>query len=113
MRGVTAAFNMNLLNRINRELAGRFDVSRFRHDAFFDTEHSRIEMHLISTCDQKIEVAGRWFEFREGESIHTESSHKYSIEGFHALAARAGFQAEQVWTDREQLFSVHCLAYRP
>jgi uncharacterized SAM-dependent methyltransferase len=70
-------------------------------------------MHLISTCDQCVEVAGCRFDFKEGESIHTESSHKYSIEGFHALAGRAGFLAEQVWIDREQLFSVHCLVYRP
>jgi dimethylhistidine N-methyltransferase len=111
--GVTAAFNMNLLSRINRELAGRFELSRFRHDAFFNAEQSRIEMHLISTCDQRVEVAAQRFDFSEGESIHTESSYKYSIEGFQALAARAGYQAEQVWTDREQLFSEHCLVYRP
>ena len=109
--GVTAAFNMNLLRRINRELAGGFDTACFRHDAFFDVEHSRIEMHLLSTCDQRVEVAGECFDFGEGETIHTESSHKYSIGGFHALAAGAGFQAEQVWTDPEQLFSVHCLVF--
>ncbi|MFP4495953.1 MAG: L-histidine N(alpha)-methyltransferase [Halochromatium sp.] len=111
--GVTAAFNMNLLSRINRELEGGFDLSRFRHEAFFNPEQSRVEMHLLSTCDQRVAVAGATFAFREGETIHTECSHKYSIDGFHALAGRAGFEAEQVWTDPEQLFSVHCLVYRP
>jgi dimethylhistidine N-methyltransferase len=111
--GVTAAFNMNLLRRINRELAGHFDVTQFRHEAFFNADHSRIEMHLLSTCDQRVEVAGQRFNFGEGESIHTESSYKYSIEGFQALATGAGFHAEQVWTDPARLFSVHCLVYRP
>lgn len=111
--GVTAAFNMNLLSRINRELGADFDLGRFRHDAFFNEVESRIEMHLLSTCDQQVLVSGQRFDFREGESIHTECSHKYSVAGFHALAARAGFEPEQVWTDPEQLFSVHCLTYRP
>jgi len=110
--GITAAFNMNLLSRINRELAGRFDPNRFRHEAFFNAEQSRVEMHLLSTCDQQVEVAGERFVFAEGETIHTECSHKYSIDGFHALAVRAGFEPEQVWTDAEQLFSVHCLVAR-
>ncbi|MBK1705063.1 L-histidine N(alpha)-methyltransferase [Halochromatium glycolicum] len=110
--GVTAAFNMNLLHRINRELDGGFDTTRFRHEAFFNAEQSRIEMHLLSTCEQQVEVAGARFAFEEGETIHTECSHKYSIDGFHALARRAGFEPEQVWTDPEQLFSVHCLVSR-
>ncbi len=111
--GVTAAFNMNLLTRINRELEGDFDLSRFRHEAFFNAEQSRVEMHLLSTCDQQVGVAGETFAFCEGETIHTECSHKYSVEGFQTLAGRAGFQPEQVWVDAEQLFSVHCLVYRP
>jgi len=110
--GVTAAFNLNLLARINRELDGGFDLEGFRHEAFFDADRSRIEMHLISTRAQQVEVAGQTFAFREGESIHTECSYKYSIDGFHALARRAGYEPEQVWTDREPLFSVHCLVYR-
>jgi dimethylhistidine N-methyltransferase len=110
--GVTAAFNLNLLARINRELGGDFQLEAFRHEAWFDADHSRIEMHLVSTRDQRVEVAGRNFGFREGESIHTECSYKYTVDGFHGLARRAGFEPEQVWTDAEHLFSVHCLVYR-
>lgn len=111
--GVTAAFNLNLLTRINRELGGDFDLDAFRHDAFFNAALGRIEMHLISTRDQRVQVAGARFAFREGESLHTECSYKYSIDGFAALAARAGFAPEQVWTDPAGLFSVHCLVYQP
>lgn len=110
--GVTAAFNLNLLARINRELEGNFDLGRFRHSAWFNPDSSRIEMHLLSTRDQRVRVAGQTFAFGEGESIHTESSYKYSSEGFHDLARRAGFEPEQVWTDPAPLFSVHCLVYR-
>jgi len=110
--GVTAAFNLNLLARINRELEGNFDLGCFRHGAWFNPGSSRIEMHLLSTRDQQVRVAGQTFTFREGESIHTESSYKYSSEGFHDLARRAGFEPEQVWTDPAPLFSVHCLIYR-
>ncbi len=109
--GVTAAFNLNLLARINRELGADFDLDAFRHDAFFNVELSRIEMHLVSTRAQRVQVAGQRFDFAEGESIHTECSYKYSIDGFHALAAEAGFTAEQVWTDADDLFSVHCLVW--
>ncbi|MGD8206529.1 MAG: L-histidine N(alpha)-methyltransferase [Thiohalocapsa sp.] len=111
--GTTAAFNRNLLRRINRELEGDFDLDEFRHEAFFDEGRSRIEMHLLSTCDQQVQVAGRTVDFREGESIHTESSYKYTPDGFHALARRAGFAPEQVWVDPGRLFSVQCLSYRP
>ena len=110
--GVTAAFNLNLLAHINRELDADFDLSGFRHKAFFDPALSRIEMHLISRRDQRVQVAGRTVSLASGESIHTESSYKYSVEGFQALARRAGFEPEQVWTDPAQLFSVHCLVYR-
>jgi dimethylhistidine N-methyltransferase len=110
--GVTAAFNINLLARINRELDADFNLARFRHFAFFNADESRIEMHLISNLEQSVRVAGRTFEFREGESIHTECSYKYSVDGFQALARRAGFEPEQVWTDARPLFSVHCLAFR-
>jgi dimethylhistidine N-methyltransferase len=110
--GTTAAFNLNLLQRINRELDGNFDLDAFRHEAFFNDELSRIEMHLISTRDQQVRVSGESFDFREGESIHTECSYKYRIERFHALARRAGFEPEQVWTDADELFSVQCLVNR-
>jgi dimethylhistidine N-methyltransferase len=107
--GVTAAFNLNLLTRINRELGADFDLDAFRHRAFFNAELSRIEMHLLSTRTQQVAVAGQLFDFAEGESIHTECSYKYRTDGFHALAAEAGFSAEEVWTDPDGLFSVHCL----
>ncbi len=116
--GVTADFNLNLLTRINRELDADFDRTGFRHHAWFNPELSRIEMHLISTREQQVSVAGQRFAFREGESIHTECSYKYSVEGFHGLARRAGFDPEQVWTDADAdsdqvpLFSVHCLVWR-
>jgi len=116
--GVTADFNLNLLTRINRELDADFDLTGFRHSALFNPELSRIEMHLVSIREQQATVAGRSFAFREGESIHTECSYKYSIEGFHQLIRRAGFEPEQVWTDvdvgsdQTPLFSVHCLVWR-
>ncbi|SDW44566.1 L-histidine N(alpha)-methyltransferase [Thiocapsa roseopersicina] len=108
-QGVTAAFNLNLLTRINRELEGNFDLDAFTHRAFFDTDSSRVEMHLVSRVEQRAEVAGSTFDFRAGETIHTENSYKYGIDHFHRLAGDAGFVAEQVWTDKQGLFSVHCL----
>lgn len=110
-QGITADFNINLLRRINRELGADFDPSLFRHAAHYNNRENRIEMHLVSTVDQQVNLAGRCFSFRKGESIHTESSYKYSIDGFHALAEDAGFEAEQVWTDKNDLFSVHCLRF--
>ncbi|UMY19717.1 L-histidine N(alpha)-methyltransferase [Methylobacterium organophilum] len=107
--GVTAAFNMNLLARINRELAGSFDAAQFAHRALFNPEASRIEMHLVSRTRQQVEIAGRRFGFERGETIHTENSYKYTIAGFRALAAEAGWSAAEVWTDAEGLFSVHVL----
>ncbi len=107
--GVTAAFNLNLLTRINRELGADFDLDAFEHRAYFDEDRSRIEMHLVSLSDQVVRVAGQAFTFRRGESIHTESSYKFSIAGFQELAHDAGFESEQVWTDARGLFSVHCL----
>jgi len=106
-RGVTAQFNLNLLHRINRELAADFQVKRFRHRAFYDPIMGRIEMHLESLYSQFVHVAGRRFDFAPGETIHTEISCKYSIAEFQQLGKRAGFTPEKVWTDPEQLFSVH------
>ncbi|WP_375456880.1 L-histidine N(alpha)-methyltransferase [uncultured Methylobacterium sp.] len=107
--GVTAAFNLNLLARINRELSGTFDRDAFAHRAVFDASASRIEMHLVSRTDQTVTVAGRDFAFAAGETIHTENSYKYTVEGFRALAGEAGWSAVSVWTDAEALFSVHAL----
>lgn len=108
-RGVTAEFNLNLLRRINRELGADFDPARFRHRAFYSEERSRIEMHLVSVGAQRVSVAGRRFEFRDGETIHTENSCKYSVAEFRELARQAGFRSAQTWTDADQLFSVHYL----
>jgi len=107
--GVTAAFNLNLLARANRELGANFDLKQFSHSATYDVRHGRIDMHLVSRRAQTVCVCGRRFGFLEGERIHTEHSHKYDIQGFHALAAEAGWRPQAVWTDAERLFSVHVL----
>ena len=108
-RGVTAAFNLNLLARINRELVATFDLARFAHDAVYDEAQGRIEMYLVSLARQTVRVLGRGFTFAEGERIHTENSHKYTVEEFQALAARAGWTPVKAWTDQDQLFSLHLL----
>ena len=106
-QGVTAEFNLNLLQRINRELGADFQVKRFRHKAFYDAVLGRIEMRLESIYSQFVHVAGRRVDFAPGETIHTEISCKYSISEFQDLGKKAGFSPEKVWTDLEQLFSVH------
>ena len=108
--GVTAAFNRNLLDRINRELGGDFDLRRFRHYAFYNATPGRTEMHLVSLAQQTVNIGSHRFAFAAGESIHTENSYKYSIEGFRALARSAGFKGSKVWLDRGGLFSLHGLA---
>lgn len=108
-RGVTATFSLNLLHRINRELGGNFDVDRFRHEARYNEEAGRIEIHLVSQVDQEVRVLGRRFRFTAGERVHTENSHKYSVAEFVALAGSAGWRSERVWTDAADLFSVHYL----
>ena len=109
-RGVTAAFNLNLLARINRELGADFDLKRFAHYAFYNAAAGRIEMHLVSLRTQTVRLGRHRFAFDAGESIHTENSYKYSIEGFRALAAQAGFSARRTWTDGKTLFALHGLA---
>lgn len=108
-QGVTAAFNLNLLTRINRELGGDFELDGFAHLALYNEALGRIEMHLRSLRAQTVSVGGCRFEFAADETIHTENSCKYSIEEFQALAARAGFETLHSWTDPEELFSVHYL----
>jgi len=105
--GVTAAFNLNLLARINRELDGSFDLASFCHEAIYDPREGRVEMHLVSLRDQTVSVFGLWFRFFAGETIHTENSYKYSIGQFQDLARAAGWSAGRVWQDAERLFSVH------
>ena len=107
--GVTAAFNLNLLRRINDELDGDFDVEAFRHRAVFNVEASRIEMHLVSLKDQEVRVAGNKIVFYQGEYIYTESSYKYTVDTFTDLARLAGYTPVKCWTDPEALFSIHYL----
>jgi dimethylhistidine N-methyltransferase len=105
-RGVTAAFDLNLLARMNRELAGDFRLSAFRHRAIWDARLSRVEMHLESRQAQVASVAGRAFRFDEGETIHTESAYKWQPRAFDALAAIAGWRPEAAWTDDRAWFAV-------
>jgi L-histidine Nalpha-methyltransferase len=105
--GVTAKFNLNLLTRINRELGADFHLSSFEHHAFYNSEQNRIEMHLASTRRQKVRVNGTTIDFRAGETIHTESSYKYTIESFQALARGSGWSPLKVWSDG--MFAVHAL----
>lgn len=107
--GVTAAFNKNLLVRMNRELGADFDPDAFAHRAVWNEADGRIEMHLVSRVAQRVRVAGETVRFAAGETICTEHSHKYTLEGFAALGAAAGFRVERVWTDAERLFSVQWL----
>jgi L-histidine N-alpha-methyltransferase len=105
--GVTAKFNLNLLSRINRELAGDFKLSAFAHQAFFNRGKSRIEMHLVSTARQTVRIDGAVFDFAAGETIHTENSYKYTVESFRALARGAGWSPAKVFSDG--WFAVHAL----
>ena len=107
--GVTARFNLNILRRMNRELGGDFDLAAFRHRAFYNVAGHRIEMHLESLKAQTVTVARRTFEFRTGETIHTENSYKYTVESFRALAESAGWRPVACWTDENDWFAVHAL----
>lgn len=104
--GVTAAFNKNVLRRINRELDADFDLARFRHEAIYNAEAGRIEMYLVSETDQRVTIDGVAIDFQAGERICTEYSYKYTLDGFEALANAAGLTVEQVWTDDRDFFSV-------
>ena len=108
--GVTAAFNLNLLHRLNTIMDAAFDPSQFRHEAFYNEQARRVEMHLVSTVKQSVRVNGTHVDFEQGETLHTENSYKYTIDDFADLAAGAGLMPEQTWTDEDQLFSVHYLA---
>lgn len=108
-QGVTARFNLNLLHRLNRELGADFAVDQFRHEAVFNEEESRIEMHLISTKSQVVCINDTLIRFDQDETILTEYSHKYTLDSFAALAAAAGLETRCVWTDSDSLFSVQYL----
>ncbi len=107
--GVTAAFNLNLLERINRELDGAFKLEKFCHRAFYNREKQRVEMHLVSLARQKVRVMGKPIEFRRGETIHTENSYKYTVELFRSQARSAGWTPAAFWLDEQSYFSVHAL----
>lgn len=108
-QGITAAFNLNLLTRLNRELGADFDSAAFAHRAVFNPAHSRIEMHLESRRDQVVKIGRREIRFREGETIHTESSYKYDAPSFERIAEAAGFRLARAWTDPQGYFSVNLL----
>jgi L-histidine Nalpha-methyltransferase len=110
--GVTAAFNLNLLERINRELDGDIDPDCFEHFAFYNETEGRVEIYIRSLADQDASIAGRCLTFAAGELIHTEYSYKYAVPEFRALAARAGFRPVDTWTDPAELFSVHYFRLR-
>ena len=107
--GVTAAFNLNLLERMKAELKAEIDVSAFKHEALYNQKNHRIEMHLRATRPTEIRVSGHSFAFKAGESIHTENSHKFTVEGFQQIARDAGFEPSEVWTDKDGLFALHYL----
>jgi len=107
--GITAAFNLNVLARLNREFQANFVVERFRHYAFYNPVFARVEMHLVSLASQRVSVAGVEIGFERGESIWTEASYKYNQSEFEALAQAAGWRVERTWTDDRSLFSVQLL----
>ena len=107
--GVTAAFNLNLLTRLNTLLDANFDPDRFSHRAFYNETLQRIEMHLVSRGEQVVRCGNQRLTFTDAESIHSENSYKYAPEGFAALAATAGLAVVESWSDAQSLFSVHYL----
>ncbi len=110
--GITAAFNLNLLARMNRELGAGFDLAAFEHRAIYNRERQRIEMHLKSRKRQKVSLNGATFAFERGETIHTENSYKYTPEGFASLARQAGWIERALWTDKNGYFSVRLLTLK-
>jgi len=104
--GITAEFNLNMLHHLNREFGFDFDVAAFTHSARYDVGEGRMEIRLVSDRNQVVTVGDEEFTLADGESILTEYSHKYTLEGFAAMVARAGFAVAKVWTDAERLFSV-------
>lgn len=107
-QGVTAQFNKNILRHINRKLNANFNLSKFRHKAFYNSQEGRIEMHLVSGINQTVTIEGQVFQFEKGESIHTESSYKYSIAQFDNLVS-TWFSVEKIWTDANDYFSIQYL----
>lgn len=108
-QGITAEFNRNILVRINREIGADFDVESFHHYAFYNAPKGRVEMHLVSGKDQKVTVAGIPFRFMEGETIHTENSHKYTTAEFRSLSEKAGWSLINTWHDEKERFRIHLM----
>lgn len=107
--GITAKFNLNLLSRLNHECGALFDLSSFGHEARWNADLSRIEMHLVSSIDQKVQLGNVELSFISGESIHTESSHKYTKESIDELARQSGWKVSELLTDEDELFAVAVL----
>lgn len=112
--GVTAKFNLNIMKRINSQLGGQFDLSSFDHRALYNRTQHRVEMHLVSKKDQSVHIGalGRAYAFKKGESIHTESSYKYSVERIESLAEESGLRVKKHLLDDKKWFDV-CLLYAP
>lgn len=110
--GITAKFNRNILSRINRELGANFSPAKFEHYAFYNAGQGRVEMHLVSTSEQVVDVLGSSVAFAAGESIHTENSYKYTPDEFCQLALSAGWQVERTWLARQDLFATYLLRNR-
>lgn len=108
-QGITAAFNLNILARLNRDLDADFDLAGFRHHAYYNPVDGRIESYLVSLTRQTVRIGDERFRFARGEPIHTEYSCKYSVEEFCALARQAGFEPREVWTDAREWFAVYHL----
>ncbi len=108
--GYTAAFNLNLLTRMQRELDAELDVENFAHYAYYNATLGRIEMHLVSRYNQNIRLENEVFQFEEGETIHTENSYKYTTHEFQQLADAAGWNLKATWSDQSGLFNVHYLS---
>jgi dimethylhistidine N-methyltransferase len=109
LAGITSAFNLNILNHANELLSANFDTEKFSHLAFYNDQKQRVEMHLVSNCQQQVDCGGGRIHFNNGERIHTECSYKYTLESFTALAADCGFKAVESWLDDDKLFSLHYL----
>lgn len=109
-QGVTARFNLNLLTRINRALGADFVPAQFQHQAHYNADAGRVEMHLVSRRTQRVRISGQCFDFALGETLHTENSYKYGVEEFQVMAQAAGFRPAGVWIDPDRLFSLHYLA---
>jgi dimethylhistidine N-methyltransferase len=105
-KGITKAFNKNLLARLNRECSANFDLDAFEHSAFYNEEAGRIEMHLVSRLEQSVQLGQKIYSFQRSETIHTENSYKYHIEEFQQIGRQAGWKPNCVWTDSNELFSL-------